>query len=260
MSDQHDRYFDARIETLPPEQLRKLQDHRLRWQFRRCWDGSDWYRARFEAAGLTPETFGGLADLTRLPLLSDAELAGVPTEAWLVAPPQWVWRKILQPFPSLRCVTDGDNVQTGQRQGRAAWACVKWSEDDSWPVAFYTEKAHLRHVWPAWLKSNRRARTNDLHIGGIDGFLAYECAERQGSHWVDDHLLVEVIDRRSGQQVPDGTAGELVVTDLVREANPLIRYRTGRRSVLTSEQCACGRTSSRIWTGRSLRRAQITTA
>ena len=47
-------YWDRKLETLPVERRQVLRDHRLRWQVRRCWDGSPFYRARLSGAGLAP--------------------------------------------------------------------------------------------------------------------------------------------------------------------------------------------------------------
>ncbi|MGE5674786.1 MAG: phenylacetate--CoA ligase family protein, partial [Mycobacterium leprae] len=57
--------------------------------------------------------------------------------------------------------------------------------------------------------------------------VAYECAARCGLHLSEDQLLFEVIDPATGQPVPDGEQGELVITTLTKEAMPLLRYRTG---------------------------------
>ena len=75
------------------------------------------------------------------------------------------------------------------------------------------------------------------------GPVTYQCPARPGSlHVLESAYLPEVIDPQSGQPVPAGETGELVLTTLDRIGSPLLRYRTGdlvkprRRSV-----CACGR-------------------
>src|SRR5262245_34353858 len=88
-----ERYWDPRLETLPVERRRLLQDHRLRWQGPRCWDGSPFYRARLEAAGINPATFNGLRDLGKIPILRPGDLPGGgvdgPSRDWTVAPEAW---------------------------------------------------------------------------------------------------------------------------------------------------------------------------
>jgi phenylacetate-CoA ligase len=77
--------------------------------------------------------------------------------------------------------------------------------------------------------------------------VAFECEERKGLHVWEDIFLVEVIDPKTGEQVGEGEKGELVLTTLVREAMPLLRYRTGDITrVLSSETCDCGRTHLRL--------------
>ena len=76
--------------------------------------------------------------------------------------------------------------------------------------------------------------------------VAAECAARDGLHVQEDHFLVEVVDPGSGEPLPEGEEGELVFTTLVKEGQPLIRYRTGDIGSLTSEPCDCGRTLARV--------------
>jgi phenylacetate-CoA ligase len=77
--------------------------------------------------------------------------------------------------------------------------------------------------------------------------VAAEClVARDGLHVQEDHFLVEVVDPDSGQPLPPGAEGELVFTTLIKEALPLIRYRTGDIGRLTPDPCACGRTGRRL--------------
>jgi phenylacetate-CoA ligase len=76
--------------------------------------------------------------------------------------------------------------------------------------------------------------------------VAGECEERAGLHIADDHFLPEIVDPATGASLPPGTEGELTLTTLTKRAAPLIRYRTGDISTLTTEPCRCGRTSARM--------------
>ena len=76
--------------------------------------------------------------------------------------------------------------------------------------------------------------------------VAGECEARAGLHVADDHFLPEVIDPATGAPLPPGQEGELVLTTLTKRAQPMVRYRTGDITALTTEPCACGRTSARI--------------
>jgi phenylacetate-CoA ligase len=76
--------------------------------------------------------------------------------------------------------------------------------------------------------------------------VAGECEARAGLHVCDDHFLPEIVDPATGAVRPPGVEGELVLTTLTKRAVPMIRYRTGDITTLTTEPCACGRTSARI--------------
>jgi phenylacetate-CoA ligase len=74
-----------------------------------------------------------------------------------------------------------------------------------------------------------------------------ECVEGSaGLHINEDHFLPEVVDPSSGEPLPDGTKGELVLTTLTKEATPALRFRTGDVTALNYEPCACGRTTVRM--------------
>jgi phenylacetate-CoA ligase len=72
--------------------------------------------------------------------------------------------------------------------------------------------------------------------------MAMECLEgRNGMHIFEDHFIVETINPKTGEVLPEGEEGELVFTTLTKEANPLVRYRSGDISRLITEPCRCGR-------------------
>ncbi len=76
--------------------------------------------------------------------------------------------------------------------------------------------------------------------------VAAECPAHQGLHVLEDHFYPEVIDPVSGQCVPEGQPGELVLTTLSKEALPMLRYRTGDITAICPGPCPCGRTLRRI--------------
>jgi len=78
-------------------------------------------------------------------------------------------------------------------------------------------------------------------LGGV----AYECPAENGMH-VSDDLYLEICDPVTGEPLPAGGIGEVVVTTLGNECYPLIRYGTGDLSALDEGTCACGRTSCRL--------------
>jgi len=76
--------------------------------------------------------------------------------------------------------------------------------------------------------------------------VAFECPEKSGMHFWEDHFLVEIIDPKTQKVLPDGEEGELVFTTLTRQAMPLIRYRSKDLATIFPEPCRCGRTHRRI--------------
>jgi phenylacetate-CoA ligase len=74
----------------------------------------------------------------------------------------------------------------------------------------------------------------------------FECPTDGGLHLWEDHFIVEIIDPDTGEVLPAGREGELVMTTLQREAMPLLRYRTRDLTRIIPEQCRCGRTHVRI--------------
>jgi len=76
--------------------------------------------------------------------------------------------------------------------------------------------------------------------------VAQECAYKDGLHIFSDVFYPEIIDPVTGETVPEGASGELVITTLTKQAIPLIRYRTRDIVSITHQKCICGRTSPRI--------------
>ena len=73
-----------------------------------------------------------------------------------------------------------------------------------------------------------------------------ECDAHDGYHLREADLFVEIVDPATGQALPDGVSGEVVVTTLTRRAMPLIRYRTGDQARLLPDYCPCGSMLSRL--------------
>jgi len=106
-----------------------------------------------------------------------------------------------------------------------------------------------------WSDAMRREIEAKLGLRAVDIYglseimgpgVACECECRNGLHGWEDHFLFEVIDPESGGPVPEGTAGELVITTLTKEALPMLRYRTRDITRVSTAPCECGRTHLRI--------------
>lgn len=83
-------------------------------------------------------------------------------------------------------------------------------------------------------------------LAEVNTGLAGECEYRCGLHLPPDYVYPEIINPNTGGILKDGETGELVLTTLDREANPVLRYRTGDITSINYEKCKCGRTTPRI--------------
>ncbi len=102
-----------------------------------------------------------------------------------------------------------------------------------------------------WTEEMRRDIEKNLGIKAYDIYgltelsgpgVSFECSDQTGMHINEDYFLPEIIDPKTGEVLPYGTEGELVLTALTKEAFPLLRYRTKDICVLSNEPCSCGRT------------------
>jgi len=76
--------------------------------------------------------------------------------------------------------------------------------------------------------------------------IGINCPQSEYMHYWDDYIYLEIIDPKTGENLPDGEWGEIVITTLVKEGAPLIRYRTHDLSRIIPEPCPCGRSYPRI--------------
>ena len=107
-----------------------------------------------------------------------------------------------------------------------------------------------------WTEEMRYELESRLGIDAIDIYglsevigpgVGIECLEaKDGLHVFEDHFLIEAVDVNTGQPVPNGEPGEIVITSLTKEAFPVIRYSTRDISVLNPAPCRCGRTHVRM--------------
>lgn len=76
--------------------------------------------------------------------------------------------------------------------------------------------------------------------------LSYECLEHSGMHINEDFFLAEIIDPVTGEVLPEGSEGEMVISTITKEGIPMLRYRTKDITSITYEPCKCGRTFARM--------------
>ncbi len=326
----YSEFFDASIETINREQLIKLQLERLKWQIKRCYENSEFYKERFKDAGITPEDIRTLEDLEAIPPVTKDELRQEqinhpPLGRYTVAPKeQWrevhpstgttgvpvhtIWtKKDVENITSWTArtmwksgVRPGDTVQNGFSYGLwvAGLSChyaarrigcftipigatlterqieyfVKLK-----PTVFLATPSYALYLGEKLREKGISTKELYLRLGifggeagteipstrkkieeglGIDAYdyyglaeigptIASECKEKNGIHWVEDHVLVEILDKDTKKRCQPGEVGVLVLTHLTKEGTPLIRYWTNDLAKLEIKKCDCGRTHAR---------------
>jgi phenylacetate-CoA ligase len=113
------------------------------------------------------------------------------------------------------------------------------------------------HGAEPWSEGMRQEIRTRLGLDPIDTYglseimgpgVAGECTEHCGLHINEDHFLAEIVDPRTGESLPFGQPGELVVTALTKEALPIIRYRTETSHTLHAEPPARAAAPWPAWT------------
>ena len=106
-----------------------------------------------------------------------------------------------------------------------------------------------------WSEAMRAEIESRLGISATDNYglsevigpgVAGDCHHKCGMHIFEDVFLPEIIDPETGEVLPPGSVGELVITTLTKEALPMIRYRTRDITSLDYTPCSCGRTLVRM--------------
>ena len=314
------------IETAPRDEIREVQNERLRETVRRAYENVDYYRRAFDEAGVAPEDVRTVDDIRKLPFttkedfreeypdglfaVDDDEILRIHASSGTTGKPKIVsytdrdlevWSEVVARCLVASGVEPGDTVQNGYGYGLFTGGLglhygieelgatvipigggqtqrqVELLEDlESDALActpsyslYLGETADEMGVDVEELPVStvifgaepctdpmREAIEERLDVTGIDIYglseiigpgVSNECHEAQeGLHIWEDHFYPEVVDPQTGEPLPEGEEGELVLTTLTKEALPAIRYRTGDLTTLTTEECECGRTMVRM--------------
>jgi phenylacetate-CoA ligase len=106
-----------------------------------------------------------------------------------------------------------------------------------------------------WGDKMRKRIANELGVQLFDIYgltevygpgIAVSCEYECGMHYWDDYVYIEIVDPKTGEPVPDGELGEIVITTLQKQGAPLIRYRTHDLSRKIPGECKCGSKYPRI--------------
>ncbi len=316
--------YQPRLETLPREELQRLQLKRLRQTLAHIKTNNRLYGARFQ--DLEPEDLHDISEITKLPFITKDDLreayplklscapkedivrfhmssgtTGTPVinpftrndvEQWAeimarcLSAATLTYKDVLQITPGFGLFNGGFGFHYGAERigcfvvpigpGRTLMQ-LKFIKDfettaigaiSSYPLrlievarqeGFDFRQTKLRvGIFGAevWSDETRRFIEREMDIetfdiigmtetGGVG--LGIDCIAHEGIHIWEDHYLVEIVDPETGESLPDGEEGELVITTLTREGLPLIRYRTRDiTKVLSRSRCLCGRSMLRI--------------
>ena len=319
------RYFDREAETMPREELERLQLKRLRSSLKDTYDKVALHRDRMKALKVRPQDIRTLEDVRELPFTvkSDlrehypfgmfarprAELArlhassgttGKPTVVGYTAQDLATWADLMARSMACAGVRRGDVVHNAYGYGlftgglgahygaeRLGATVVPMSggsterqvlliQDFGARVLCATPSYALNIAEVAeregvdlrascleiglfgaepWSEAMRREIEERIGLKAVDVYglseimgpgVAVECEAQDGLHAWEDHFLFEIIDPDTGQPVPEGESGELVITTLSKQALPMIRYRTRDITRATTARCACGRSHLRL--------------
>jgi phenylacetate-CoA ligase len=233
------------IETASTDELRALQQIRLRATLRHAYDDVTHYRTAFDAVGLHPDDITGLDQLPRLPFTTKADLRRHYPFGMFAVPRERVARIHASSGTTGQPTVVGyttEDLHTWAvlvaRSLRAGGARPGQLLHNAYGYGLFTGglgvHAGAEHLGCTVLRDALEGRL-DIHAVDIYGLsevmgpgVAQECLEtKDGLHVWEDHFYPEIIDPRTGQVLPDGQLGELVFTSLTKQAMPVVRYRTG---------------------------------
>ena len=106
----------------------------------------------------------------------------------------------------------------------------------------YTEEFRRRIEALFDMKAYNSYGLSEMNGPGV----AFECLEQSGMHLWEDAYIPEIVDPETGQPMPDGEVGELVMTCLCRQGMPILRYRTRDLTRFIPGECGCGRKHRRM--------------
>lgn len=318
--------YDVEMETLPRDELEKIQLSRLRYLAERVYYNVPFYRQKFDEAGIKPQDIKRLSDLKYLPFTEKQDLRNNYPYGLFAVPKDHVvrihassgttgkatvvgytkrdvenWAKLMARSFMAAGVGNNDIVHNaygyglftgglgahyGAEQLGATILPVSGGGTkrqvmllkDFGPTVLCCTPSYSLYLYEAaeaagirfqdlalhtgifgaepWSEEMRQDIQSKLGLKALDIYglseimgpgVGMECAVAQhGLHLWEDHFLVEIINPDSGEILPPGEIGELVVTTLTKEAQPLIRYRTRDITSLNYIPCKCGRTHVRM--------------
>ncbi|MBQ3040620.1 MAG: phenylacetate--CoA ligase [Clostridia bacterium] len=318
----------SKEETLPREELEKLQLERLKETVNRVYEKVPAYRKKMDDAGVKPEDIKELKDLAKLPFVTKQDMrdnypfglfavpkdklvrihassgtTGKPTVVGYTQGDLETWTECVSRIACMGGATDKDVAQIcfgygmftgalGLHYGleKIGAAIVPSSTGNSQKQIMYMQdfetsllvatpsyalrlaevaremgvepqrdlkvkialvgselltdamREEMHKFWGEDLLITTNYGMSELMGPGVSG----ECLEHCGLHINEDYFIPEIIDPKTGEVLPAGEQGELVITCIKKEGLPLIRYRTKDITRLFYDKCKCGRTLCRM--------------
>lgn len=318
----------SKEETLPREEIQKMQLERLQETVRRVYDKVPAYKKKMDDSGISPSDIKTLSDLSRLPFVTKQDMrdnypfglfavpkkelvrihassgtTGKPTVVGYTQGDLETWTECVSRIACMGGATPEDTAQIcfgygmftgalGLHYGleNIGAAIVPSSTGNSEKQIMYMKdfetsllvatpsyalrlaevakemgldpkcdlgvrialvgselltdamREEMHRFWGDDVLITSNYGMSELMGPGVSG----ECAEHCGMHINEDFFIPEIIDPKTGEVLPDGSEGELVITCIKKEALPLIRYRTKDITRLHYEKCKCGRTFCRM--------------
>ncbi len=318
------KMWNPSIETMPRDEMAALQLQRLQWSVRHAYDNVPMYRAKMQAANVTPDDIRQLSDIKYIPLTSKHDLREQYPFKLLAVPMKEIVRIHASSGTTGQPITAGytrDDLDMWAENIARIVVAAGGSDEDIVQIAFgYTLFTGAFGLHGGWEKvgaaiipissGNTERQINimrdfgatalvatpsyalymaevaekmgalpdlKLRIGlfgaeasteemraelekrwgitatenyGLTELLgpgvAGECTCKCGMHINEDHFYAEIIDPETGDPLPMGEQGEMVLTTLSKRGQPALRYRTRDITRLIEEPCACGRTLLRM--------------
>ena len=318
----------SKIETLPREEIEKIQLERLQETVARVYEKVAPYRKKMDDAGVKPEDIKSLADLAKLPFVTKQDMrdnypfglfavpkdelvrihassgtTGKPTVVGYTQGDLESWTECVSRIACMGGATEKDVAQIcfgygmftgalGLHYGleKIGAAIVPSSTGNSQKQIMYMQdfetsllvatpsyalrlaevaremglepekdlkvkialvgselltdamREEMHKFWGKDILITSNYGMSELMGPGVSG----ECLEHTGMHINEDYFIPEIINPETGEVLPAGEQGELVVTCIKKEGIPLIRYRTKDITRLFYEKCPCGRTFCRM--------------
>ena len=318
----------SKEETLPREELEKIQLERLQETVNRVYERVPAYRKKMDDAGIKPEDIKSLKDLSKLPFVTKQDMrdnypfglfavpkdklvrihassgtTGKPTVVGYTQGDLETWTECVSRIACMGGATEKDVAQIcfgygmftgalGLHYGleNIGAAIVPSSTGNSQKQIMYMQdfetsllvatpsyalrlaevaremgveperdlkvkialvgselltdamREEMHKFWGKDILITTNYGMSELMGPGVSG----ECLEHCGMHINEDYFIPEIINPQTGEVLPEGEQGELVITCIKKEGIPLIRYRTKDITRLFYEKCKCGRTFCRM--------------